>query len=206
MQCGAKNKTAGGTCKTPGMPNGRCRMHGGKSLVGLASPSFVTGRYSKHLPTRLLATYQEAMKDADLLALREEVALLDTRLGELIARVESGESGWLWRTLKEKLNSFREAKAMGDVPAMSAHLNSMETLIERGIADYAAWGEIQSLIQQRRKVVESERKRLVEMQQMITSERAMLLLAAVVDTVRKHVTDRGTLQAISNDIRGLIAA
>ena len=33
MQCGAK--TRGGTpCRTPPMPNGRCRMHGGTSLAG----------------------------------------------------------------------------------------------------------------------------------------------------------------------------
>ena len=30
MQCGAKTRS-GEPCKTPAMPNGRCRMHGGKS-------------------------------------------------------------------------------------------------------------------------------------------------------------------------------
>jgi len=29
------------------MPNGRCRLHGGRSLRGIASPTFKTGRYSK---------------------------------------------------------------------------------------------------------------------------------------------------------------
>ena len=29
-RCGAKTR-AGGSCKQPAMPNGRCRMHGGKS-------------------------------------------------------------------------------------------------------------------------------------------------------------------------------
>jgi len=34
-------------------------------------------------------------------------------------------------------------------------------------------------------------KRLVEMHQMLTTEEAMTLLAAVVDTIRRHVVDRG---------------
>ncbi len=29
-RCGARTKR-GGTCRQPGMPNGRCRLHGGKS-------------------------------------------------------------------------------------------------------------------------------------------------------------------------------
>lgn len=35
------------------MANGRCRMHGGLSLRGLASPRYKHGRYSKDLIARL---------------------------------------------------------------------------------------------------------------------------------------------------------
>lgn len=45
--CGAKTRS-GGRCKNLAMyPAGRCRMHGGKSLRGLASPRYKHGRYSK---------------------------------------------------------------------------------------------------------------------------------------------------------------
>ena len=30
-RCGARRKSDGGSCLQPAMPNGRCRMHGGKS-------------------------------------------------------------------------------------------------------------------------------------------------------------------------------
>ena len=30
-QCGARSKRTGFPCKAPSMPNGRCRLHGGKS-------------------------------------------------------------------------------------------------------------------------------------------------------------------------------
>ena len=45
--CGAKTRS-GGRCKNLAMfPAGRCRMHGGKSLRGLASPRYKHGKYSK---------------------------------------------------------------------------------------------------------------------------------------------------------------
>ena len=43
-----------------------CHIHGGKSLRGPAHPHFTTGRYSTVLPTRLLARYRAAEKDAEL--------------------------------------------------------------------------------------------------------------------------------------------
>lgn len=175
-------------------------------MAAVASPTFKTGRYSKDLPTRLQSTYEAAISDGQLLVLRDEIALLEARLGELIQRIDTGEAGAVWKGLKAALEEYRAAKASGDGVEIHKALFGIEVLIDRGIEDYLIWGEIQSVIQQRRKVVESERKRLVEMQQMITSERAMVLLAAVVDAVRKHVSDRDTLQAISSDIRALVAA
>ncbi len=44
-RCNAKTR-AGPPCKNWGMRNGRCRMHGGKSYGGIASPQFKHGWYS----------------------------------------------------------------------------------------------------------------------------------------------------------------
>jgi hypothetical protein len=45
--CGAKTRS-GAPCKNaPIGDTGRCRMHGGKSLAGVASPRYKHGRYSK---------------------------------------------------------------------------------------------------------------------------------------------------------------
>lgn len=44
-ECGAKTRS-GGPCKTKPMPNGRCRMHGGKSLSGENHPRWKHGRYA----------------------------------------------------------------------------------------------------------------------------------------------------------------
>src|SRR4051812_27426822 len=62
QKCGARSRI-GGSCQQPGMANGRCRLHGGKTPSGVASPNLVHGRFSKDLPTRLLARFEEALSD-----------------------------------------------------------------------------------------------------------------------------------------------
>ena len=84
--CDAKTR-AGTPCRRAPMPNGRCSKHGGKSLAGIASPRFTTGRWSAVLPTRLAARYQAAQADPALLAARDEVALVDARIAEVLEPV-----------------------------------------------------------------------------------------------------------------------
>lgn len=158
--CGAKTRS-GAPCKNPPVTGReRCRMHGGSQPRGLARHNTTHGRYSKHLPTRLGERYEAALKDPDLLALRDEIAITDARIQELL---------------------------------------------EPEDASAVDWPAVQESIEQRRKLVETERKRLVDLQQMMTAEQAMTLLAAVEAVVRKHVDDRDTLANIAADIARLVA-
>src|SRR4051794_20502728 len=93
--CGARTRS-GDPCRRSASQNGRCRNHGGASLPSIASPTLRTGRYSKDIPTRMAARYQEAQADPELLMLRDEIALLDSRLSDVLSRVDSGESGAVW--------------------------------------------------------------------------------------------------------------
>jgi len=143
-----------------------CHMHGGKTPGGYGSPNLRHGRYSKYLPAQLANQYQTAQADVNLLELRDEIALLDVRIGQVVS--ELGEL----------------SEGAGD--------------------EVKKWDEIGKLMEQRRKLVESERRRETDLQMNITSERAMLMIAALVDIVRQHVDDRGILAAISADVGKLI--
>jgi hypothetical protein len=204
MQCGAKTRT-GQPCKTPAMPNGRCRMHGGKHPGGVAAARFKDGRHSKYLPARLSSKYAEAMADSALLELRAEVALVDARLADVLSRVDTGESGALWASLMDARGELIQAKRSGDTVSQAKLINQILDLISRGHTDYRAWSEVGSLLEARRKLVESERKRQIEMQQTITAEKAMLLIGAILGVIRDNVTDRKQLNAISTAIVGLAA-
>jgi hypothetical protein len=54
-------------------------------------------------------------------------------------------------------------------------------------------------------LVESEAKRLMSMQQMMTKEEAMLWLSALVAILKRHIADRETLQKISLDLGALVS-
>lgn len=202
-QCTAKSKRSGEQCKRGAVPGStKCHMHGGKSLVGAASPVLKTGRYSKYLPERLMARYGEAQADADLLVLRDEVALVDTRLAELLGRVDTGESARRWQEAQDAFGELHKARLKGDAKEFVAAMDGLERTLLSG-NDYGLWAEIANAVDLRKRLVESERKRLVEMQQVITAERAMVLLTTVVDIIRTHVTDRDTLAVISAEFRKL---
>jgi hypothetical protein len=194
-KCGAKNK-AGNPCGSPAMQNGRCRIHGGASLSGAASPTFKTGRHSKHLPTRMLAQYEATKNDPNILALNDEIAMYDARLNDVLLRVDSGESGHLWRELKATYKALQDANRRKEPALVQELMTDLGALITRGHSDYAAWSEIGRIIEARRKLVESERKRLVDMQQMMSAEQGMMLVAQIYEQVKLHVSDRATLNAI----------
>lgn len=182
-----------------------CYMHGGKTPTGIAAPSFRTGRYSKHLPSRLIETYHAAQTDGDLLNLHAEIALIDARLADVLRRVDTGESGQVWRDLRSTYQEMRDAFASQDTATVRRTLTEMGDAIQAGHADYAAWADVRSLVDQRRKLVQVEAKRRTDMQQMLTTEQAMLLLARVADTVRRHVDDPRALAAIASELGGIVA-
>jgi hypothetical protein len=201
MRCGAHNKR-GGVCGSWAV-KGRtcCRMHGGKTLVGTACPQYRSGRYSAYVPARLRARYEPARVDPDLLSLRGELALVDALLRDLLSRVATGESGPLWVDLKKAHRGFTRTRLAGDVPEMNTALAEMELLIDTSVRDHAAWGEIGALIEQRRRLAESESKRLVALQQMMTQEDALLMMHRLVDIITRHVPDKKALSGIIVDLQ-----
>jgi hypothetical protein len=168
----------------------------------VASPHFKTGRYSKDLPTNLAADYEEARRDKKLLELRSEIALSDARCRDLLRRVDSGESGALWRAARKAFQDFQNAR--GDVAKMSDALDRLSACLQQGVSDYASWDEVGRCIDRKARLVESERKRQVENHQMISIDRAMLLVAAMVNVIERHVTDLPTRARIGGELARLI--
>jgi len=203
MQCAAKSKQSGQQCRNLAVAGKRvCAIHGGKTPCGIASPHFKHGRYSKYLPTGLLPRYEEACNDRDSLMLREEIALVDARLADLLSRVERGESDALWRQLQAAHGELLHAR--DDVTKLTAALERISEIIERGATDEAIWREVTDQIEQRRRLVEAECRRLVELRQYITSEDALAMVQALLSAIRAHVTDRHTLNAVSVEFARLM--
>lgn len=200
MQCQAKAKSTGEQCGRRAVAGKRvCTVHGGLTPSGPASPHWKDGGRSKYLPKRLLDDYQASLDNPDKLVLDEDIALIDARLSDVLRRVDSGESGQVWRDLREAKREYEAAQRARDTAAVAVAVNTIMDLISRGTHDSAAWAEVTGLIERRRKLVESERKRLVEAQQLVHRDQAAALLGLLVDAVRRHVRDDATLRAITNE-------
>jgi len=181
-----------------------CYLHGGKTPRGVASSRFKHGRYSKELPDRLLSKYEQMGQDENLLELREEIMLVDTRIGDVLRRVDMGDSGRLWRLMSEEQTKYSNAVNKNDVEAMRGSLDTIMALIPQGMGDWASWDEIGKLLDRRVRLVEGERKRIESAHGTMTAVQLMVLLASVLDIIRRYVTDRETLDAIATDIRARI--
>jgi hypothetical protein len=197
--CGAKTRN-GGTCKNWGMLNGRCRMHGGTALNGIANPAWKTGRYSKYVPKAMLSRYELALADVRLLELRDEIALIDSRIQEAVSALSTNESGAAWVKLAECSLEMTKAQQSGDMVRLAVVLTDVQHVISMGAGDYQQWKEIREFIADRQRLVESERKRLVDLQQMMTQERVLALIGMVISSVKRNVVDANSLRAISEDI------
>ena len=182
-------------------------------MAGMASPAYKHGRYSKYLPKRMLPRYLESRDDPDLLNLRWEVGLIDARIADLLGRVDSGEAGTMWGKLDELRLRFEQAQMKGRTRVSADAVQEMMILVGRGASDFAAWDEVVGLVEKRRRLVESERKRMVEMHQMVAVERALVMVDQLARSVREHVlahcdgdAARIILSGVQADITRVIGA
>ena len=173
----------------------KCRLHGGRSLSGAANGNFRHGRYSKDLPTQLVARYEAARANPRLLSLSDDVAVAEARLATLLASVETGESAACWQALRTTLDAFSTALAGGDLAAMDTHFKALRTLVERGQAGAGVWEDIRRVWETRCKLVQTEIKTLTSLQQMITVQQHMLMLGAVTEAVTQAVQTHADTQS-----------
>lgn len=187
------------------MANGRCRLHGGASLKGLAAPGYRHGKRSKYLPTGLRAHYEAALNDSELTTMRDDLALLDARIGFLLERLGTGESQTRWSEARAAYGDLKAATGSKNVPAMLAALESLGGLLEQGTGDERDWSELLNTIERKRRVAATEVKRIVMKHHVLTEERAYELLRWVLTTVKTHVTDRTVLAAMALDFERVLA-
>lgn len=86
--CGARlRKKPGKFCgSTVLSANGRCRLHGGGSLAGIASPRFKHGRFSDRFPAGW-GDLDQKLADPELRSIGLDLVVLDQRMGDILARV-----------------------------------------------------------------------------------------------------------------------
>jgi hypothetical protein len=199
MQCGARSKHSQQQCRRAAVPGKRvCRLHGGLTPGGIASPHFKNRGRSKYLPARMLASYNEALAVKSL-SLRQDVAVIEARIVDLLTRVDAGESGQLWQDLRKLATDMLTAREQQDYARVAVLLTDLVQQVEKGAADHQLWEEIITLTLKKSKVVATEHKMMVDGQQLIRLDQVLWLVTALIDAIQKVETDREKLAAIHTE-------
>lgn len=203
--CGAKNRD-GSQCKNPPVTGSkRCRMHGGKSLRGIASPTFKTGKYSKDMPTRLAARYEQNLADPMLVELRSELALTDARIGELLASTSISGAAQSWLDAGKELKSLESAiyDPNRSVDQVVAGLEALKSILNRP-DDRETWQELYQAIELRRKLADSQMAQAKANGSMIHVDQMMLLAGALLGLIKENITDKQILRKIGEGFSRLM--
>ena len=211
--CGAKRKNSDGqVCQLPPTKGRtRCRFHGGASLSGIASATWKHGRYSKILPTGLRKKFEQAGRDPFLLSHEPELKLLDVKLGELVQGLGMSGGPRTLKALKERWQAFERARASDNKSLAEVFLTQIKDVLESDDSSSSLWQEILTVIETRRRLLESESKRLKDQQQNMGLEQLLAIIEFLVDVIRTSVnkyadpdTAQKILSEVSNSLRDMV--
>lgn len=190
MQCQAKAKSSGNQCNRRAVTGKRvCTVHGGLTPGGIASPHFKTGRYSKYTPARLVESYDDYRTDPDLLSLNDDVALLRSITTQHLQAMEQGETSPAWIDAKKAFDEMETAGALGAAgyeKYIAAKLK-LQLIIDPNYRAAIAEAKVIRNIDQLSKVVDKERRLMIDKQQMITVAEANYLTKIIVKALLESV-------------------
>lgn len=208
-QCNAKSKTTGEKCRGLAVTGSdKCRMHNGKALRGVLAPNFKTGKYSRYLPTAFASRVEDFKTDPELTELRENLALQNVRLTEIYREFDETEPPHQWALLQRKYASWQEAEksTKSEIRAASGEKRlEFERYLREGLdrktRDEIIWRKIEDATERRRRLIETESKRIKDANDFISAERFHLFAAFIISVINDNITDTATRKRIAERIR-----
>jgi len=197
-------KANGNRCKLSVRPTLTvCRSHGAGSAMNPGGRPLVTGRYLRYLPARMLDRYKEFMMDTDIINLRSEMALLDTRIVEQLEKLETSDSKTAWLKIhnaKAAINRILSGKECD-----SEDLESISDILSQAMAmrdtETEVWSSVLMCIDQRRKLADTERRRIEASHKYLTLDEAEAMMAFITEVVIKYIPDGVARRQISEQLR-----
>lgn len=182
----------------------RCKFHGGKSVNGVNHPLFKHGRYATFFPKAITDRFIANKDDPNQTDLSNDIALLTTHIEDLIGNVYGEHAADAFPSMKKMLTQFHDAMGKGEIETMRAILDRMTAVCDRTEERESLWRDIKDLVENRRKLVETQRKWEIDMGRMLPVEKAqqfIILLSTVIrETCERHLSDRGLTHTILRDV------
>lgn len=192
-RCIAKSKRSQKRCKNPAVYGWRvCRMHG----AGAGRPPS-SGLYSRHLKKLkgIAKEYEEARKDGKLKELTDDLALTHAFIVQTLEKISNSEleSRRDFHALRDSFLELKEAILSDDKPKIAGLLASFSSAFEKTEEDFKARHELFELMDFKRKLLETENKRLQFLDSFMDKRQAMALIAllgtTLVNLIDAHIED-----------------
>jgi hypothetical protein len=155
------------------------------------------------LPTRVLTRYEAALADPTLLSVRDDIALLQAAITDVLSEIKDAESRPDFEGILGTVEAMATNWKTWDWPKMDAELQKLRGLIAGRVSQRAAMREVRELIAEKSKLVAQENRLLADAEQLVTVEQFMLAMTAMGAAVRRLVDDPQTLRAIDVEFRRL---
>lgn len=181
----------------------KCKAHS-RSLVN--KPKTLNqefSRYKSSLPPNLLKRLIEVESDPDKLSLEAELDMITARLREVFERLDSRQSTLAWKMVEDGYRLLNTSVRSSDVQGIKTGLGMLREALQR--SDYPVWHDLVNLIQNRTRLVESQRRSMVEKAEVITLAEMMGVLATVQSIIFDVVTDDMSRATISQRFAALVA-
>jgi len=159
--------------------------HGGSSSLARA------------LPKHLRKTFLEVSERKDIITLRDEIALLETRMIDLLHQLEEGGSSDFWQ---------RARKCADAVRAGDGNPLDLAELVNQGAEQWSVWEDILNTIETRRRLSDTERKRLEMLGAYMTEAEAAALAGQLVRIVGEVVSDRRQLSEVVSRLEAIMSS
>lgn len=201
-----------------GVRTGRCKNHGGNSAAGPASGKWKDGRKSKYVPRGVFDRVAEIEEQGNEPGLERERAILRARRNELLDEIEALEEeetgeglAGPWEMVEEARDTMlRARRADGERSAelLTEAFRTLERGLDLGVRLTDLWAETRQVVQEIRKVENTEIRRRKAEQEMIDQTRALALITWMTqrwaEAVREHAEPdvaRNILKVGSESIR-----
>lgn len=156
-----------------------CYIHGGNTPSGIASPAFKTGRYSKHLHSRLAAKFDEGMQCADPVGVSDQYWLLDALLRDKLEQLDEVTSASMWKAAQAKFRDLRSAINRQHTSDVRRCLTELEGILNNGLGQSSVEQDIRSIAMEQAVLVKVETQRLTAGESAIDAKDVLALHAAL---------------------------
>jgi hypothetical protein len=164
-----------------------CKLHGGATPRGAASPHYSGKGYSKYLPVGMREQYEEFANDAQRLELTEEIALARALLSENVKTIAEIDTETAWKEAQKYYTLGMKARKQGKREKANEHFTQLGELLTRGTDQNEKIKSALVNMDTVRRLIDTQRQIYVDKGELVSRALIILVLDAILEAIGIYV-------------------